>query len=159
MFLLMVYVLIVPIIFYVDTSSHQYYIQIKGVLKLSCLYDEDELVKLKLRLFGFDHYAYPLRRIQKSTSKVKEVKSSKKSYAKSLSFKKLWRILKSFEVKQFYLEIDTGDCIKNAKLYPVCACCNYYFGSRMYVNFQGRNRLVLSIQNRPIRLLKAYMNI
>lgn len=157
--LLIVYLLIVPIIFYIDTLTHQYYIQIKGVLKVDFLYDEADIMKLKLRVLGFDHYVYPLRPKLKSKTKSKALKASKKSHAKLLSFKKIGRILKSFEVNQFYMDIDTGDCLKNAKLYPVCACCNFYFGSQMFINFQGSNRLLLSIRNRPIRLIKAYMNI
>ena len=65
-------------------------------------------------------------------------------------------ILKTFKVKKILVNIDTGDCILNAKLYPVFAFLNYNFGS-FKINFTGRNQMVLCIQNRPFNIIKTFM--
>lgn len=57
----------------------------------------------------------------------------------------------------FYLNIDTGDCISNAKLYPLFAFFNYK-GGNFNINFEGKNRLALHIQNRPIKIIKTFFN-
>ena len=157
--LLIIYLLVIPIRVYIDTLTNQYFIQFGGIAKANVLYDETEFLKLKLRVIGYDHYVFPLQWQSKINRKKRFNKTPKKSSFKSLPIQKIWRVVKSFEVKQFLLDIDTGDCISNSKLYPVFACCNFYFGSRMLVNYQSRNRLLLSIENRPIRMIKAYMNI
>ena len=54
--------------------------------------------------------------------------------------------------------MDTGNCILNAKLYPLFALLNYYTGN-FYINFQGRNQLVLLVKNRPIDIIKSLINL
>lgn len=157
--LLIIYLLVVPLLVYIDTASNQYFFQIGKFAKVSLLYDEIEIFKMKLRVMGFDHYIFPLRKKQMPKSMKKSKKVSTRSRMEAIPFKKVFRVIKSFKVKQFLLDIDTGDCITNSKLYPVFTCYNFYLGSRMHVNYQSRNRLVLAIQNRPIRLIRAYMNI
>ncbi len=74
-----------------------------------------------------------------------------------MGFRTGLRLLKSFRIKQFLLNVDTGNCISNAKLYPVFAFLNYRVGG-FNINFQGRNQLVLHIQNRPIHIIRSFIN-
>ena len=71
--------------------------------------------------------------------------------------RKLFRVIRSFEVKQFSLDIDTGSCITNAKLFPVFAFLDFWVGNYR-VNFEGHNSIVLHIQNRPYRIIKSFIN-
>jgi len=68
------------------------------------------------------------------------------------------RFLKSFKVKKLLLNIDTGNCILNAKLYPFFSLLNYQIGN-FSINFQGRNRLALEVENRPIDIIKSIINL
>ncbi len=153
-----IYLLIVPIILYINTEANQYYIQIKGLTKVDLLYDETEFLKLKIRVLGFDYYVFPLHKKQRSIPAKKKSTTSKTFSVNNIPFKKVLRVMRSFTIKHFLLDIDTGDCITNSKLYPAFSACNYYLGSHMFVNYQNRNRLVLSIENRPIRLIRSYIN-
>lgn len=56
------------------------------------------------------------------------------------------------------MNIDTGDCIANSKLYPVFSFLSYQFGG-FHVNYKGQNTLVLAVENRPIRIIKSFFNI
>lgn len=156
--LLIVYVLFVPVTLVIDTSTHQYYIKVKGLAKASIEADEHEIIKIRLRAFRFDFFFYPLK-VRSGDKSDKSTKAVKQSTRKSIPVKKVVRVLKSFEVVDFQLDIDTGNCIANAKLYPVFAFLNFYSRSALNVNFEGRNRVLLSIQNRPIRIIRSFINI
>ena len=69
----------------------------------------------------------------------------------------MFQLVRSFEVKRFSLDIDTGHCITNARLYPVFAFLDFWVGNYR-VNFMGRNSIDLHLQNRPYRIIKSFIN-
>ena len=153
--LIIVYLLFVPIVLFIDTEQNIYYLQLKGLAKASLQSDEIEILKIKLKLLFFNFYVFPFK--PKTTSaKVQKNKTIKKK-SKKKEFKKVLKVVKTFKVKQFKIDIDTGDCIFNAKLYPLFAMLNYKYGG-FHVNFQNKNALLLVIENRPIRIIKSFIN-
>mgnify|MGYP001820375450 CR=1 FL=1 len=153
---LLIYLLLTPVSLFIDTRRDKYVIQQKGVVKASVLGDKKEVLKVKLNVLFLKFYLYPLRSSKsKSKPKIKGKKKSKKR--KFLSFKTGLKLLKSFKVKRFRIDIDTGDYIVNAKLYPAFAYLNYKIGG-FNINFQDRNQLVLHIQGRPIYIIKSFIN-
>lgn len=157
--LLLFYLSMMPIVLFIDTKTNQYYLQVKGLVKASIESHEEELIRIRLKLFFLSFYFYPLRNIVLGNKK-KTLKSTvnKKNIGKGIDLEKSLRIIKSFKVKRFLFDIDTGDCILNAKLYPLFALLNYHFGGFM-VNFEGRNRVELHIYSRPIYLIKSFINL
>lgn len=157
--LLLFYLSMIPIVLFIDTKTNQYYLQVKGLVKASIESHEEELIRIRLKLFFFSFYFYPLRNIGLGKNK-KTLKSSdnKMKIGKGIDLKKGLLMLKSFKVKKFLFDIDTGDCIMNAKLYPLFALLNYHVGGFM-INFEGRNRVELHIYSRPIYLIKSFMNL
>ncbi len=154
--LMVVYLLLMPIVLCIDTIKNLYYIQLWGLAKASLQGDEEELIQVRFKVFFMDFSFYPLRKFDsKKGKRSKEVQVKEKR--KRMSFRTGWRLLKTFKVKRFLLNIDTGNCISNAKLYPLFAFLNYRMGG-FNINFQGRNQLVLHIQNRPIRIIGAFIN-
>ncbi len=155
--LLVVYLLLVPIILVINTNSNEYYLQIKGLAKASVESDVKKVIKIKLKLFFFNYYFYPL--MYKASGEKKKLENNKKKKRKrNIEFKTMLRLLKSFKVQKLLVDIDTGDCILNAKLYPVFGFLNYHVGN-FKVNFEGRNQLVFQIQNRPLNIIKSFINI
>ena len=153
--LIIVYLLFVPIVLFIDTEQNIYYLQLKGLATASIQADEIEILKIKLKLLFFNFYVFPFK--PKTTSaKVQKNKTIKKK-SKKKEFKKVLKVIKTFNVKQFKIDIDTGDCIFNAKLYPLFAMLNYKYGG-FHVNFQNKNALLLVIENRPIRIIKSFIN-
>jgi hypothetical protein len=153
------YLSMMPIVLFIDTKTNQYYLQVKGLVKASIESHEEEIISIRLKVFFLSFYFYPLRNIG-TGNKKKTLKSTdnKKKIGKGINFKKGLRMLKSFKVKRFLFDIDTGDCILNAKLYPLFAMLNYHVGG-FSVNFEGRNRVELHIYSRPIYLIKSFINL
>ena len=136
--LLVIYLLFIPVVLLVNTKSNQYYIHLQGLAKLNVEPHKEDLIKIKLKVLFLNFSFYPWK---------KDIKSQT-----------AYKLLKSFKVKQFLLNIDTGNCITNAKLFPVFYFLNYKIG-RFNINFDGKNELVLCLRNRPIYILKSFINI
>ncbi|MBT8272629.1 MAG: hypothetical protein KJO77_02410 [Bacteroidia bacterium] len=155
--ILVIYLLIAPIHLYVDTQNNSYFIQQKGIVKASFETDKEEIFKLKMKVLFFKFFIYPLKKSAPKKFKKKDQLVPSKKQKQGFGFKKGLRLIKTFKVKTLLLNIDTGDCIKNAKLYPVFALLNYKYGG-FNINFDGHNRLVLHMQNRPISIIKSFIN-
>lgn len=157
--LLIVYLSMIPIVLFIDTKTNEYYIRVKGLVKASIESHKEELIRIKLRLFFLNFYFYPLRNIGSGKNKKIENRTkNKKKTSKGFDIAKSLRMIKSFKVKRFLFDIDTGDCILNAKLYPLFALLNYSVGG-FRINFEGKNRMELHICNRPIYLIKSFINL
>ena len=150
--LLMMYLLFAPLSIVIDTSTHSYYVELKPIIKISAVSHERELLKIHTQIFFLNFDYFPIQPIKK-----KKLKKQSKKTKRLLTIKKVFRVLKTFKIKRFFLDIDTGDCIVNAKLYPVFGLLNYK-GGHFNINFNGRNKLVLHIQNRPIYIIKSFIN-
>ena len=151
---IVIYLLFARVSLFIDTSTNQYFIKLQGICKINAERDETEILKLRLHIFFLDFNFYPLHPDKK---KKRKSKKKKKKSRFSLTFKQTKLLIKSFKIKRFYLDLDTGDCITNAKLYPVFALLNYKMG-HFNINFNGRNKLVLHIQNRPVYIIKSFIN-
>jgi len=156
--LLITYLLLVPVICFINTRTHQYYLQIVGLAKAYIESDEEQWIRLKLKVLFFTFTFYPLKAIGSEKEKTSKAKPKKKKSRKRIDYQTFLRIIRSFNVEKFYLNIDTGNCIYNAKLYPLFAFLNYKMGD-FYINFRGNNQLHLVVKNRPIRIIRAFINI
>jgi len=155
--LLIIYLLFIPVILFIDTATNQYYIQLKGLAKASIELHSKEVLIFKLRVSFFNFYFYPLRKRRPSISeKKKMIKRNGIKNIKKFGFRKISRVLRSFKIKNLIIDIDTGDWTLNAKLYPIFSFLNFTVGS-FNINFEGRNRMVLHMQNRPISIIKSFI--
>lgn len=151
--LVFIYLLYVPVILNIDTVSNEYYVQIKGLAKASWEKHEVEIARIKLRVFYFNFYFYPLKNLR--FKKVKPIKRLPRKKHK-LGFREYYRLASTFKLKKLRVDLDTGDFTLNAKLYPVFALLNYRYGG-MHINYNGRNQLALQIENRPIYIIKKLL--
>lgn len=155
LFSLLLYVLFMPIDIVVNTLGNQYYVRMGILARAMVEGDETYLFRIQLRTFFMRFYFYPLKKRKKKEKKSTTV--SRKRRMKISDLQLGWRLLKSFQIKRFKLNLDTGNVITNAKIYPVFALLNYR-GGNFGINFIGENQLVLHLQNRPIRILKSFIN-
>ncbi|MGB5500598.1 MAG: hypothetical protein WBM77_16825, partial [Maribacter sp.] len=147
------YLLFMKMVLYVDTANNEYYIQAKGLVKAKIETHDTELIQIKCNTLFMKFIFYPLRKSKKKKKKANIDKTSVRKQ-RTIEVKKILRIARTFKMVQLLVDVDTGDCITNAKLYPPFALINYY-GGQFGVNFEGRNRLVLIVENRPIRIIKS----
>lgn len=147
--------LFVPIQIYIDTDANTYFAGLKGLAKASFEADEKKLFRIRLKALFIERCFYPLTTSSKPKGPSKSRK--KKTRPRKIKLRKLVRVLQSFKVKRFALDMDTGDYVANAKMYPIFVLLNQYVAS-FHINFENRNRLVMDIRNRPYRILKSFIN-
>lgn len=75
----------------------------------------------------------------------------------SIPFRKILAIIRSFKVRKFSLYIDTGDMELNGQLFPLLAGAGWFIHRDMRINFNGKNELVLDIENNALRVMRAYL--
>ena len=156
--ILITYLLLIPIILSINTKSNEYYVHLKGLAKASIESHKEELIRIELKVFFMTFYFFPINEYHKR----KQLKKLKPRKHKTISRKrpslhKGLKVLNSFKVKKFVVDLDTGNVITNAKLYPAFAFLNYHFGG-FNINFEGRNQLVVQLQNRPLDIIKIFIN-
>lgn len=156
LFLVLLSLLFIPIELYLDTLTNQYYLRLRGLAKASIESDEEELLRIRLKVFFRNFHFYPLQKLgAPKKEKIKAIKVKKRR--KKIGPRKILRLLQSFKVKKIFVNIDTGDYLMNARLYPVFAFLNYHKGN-VRINFEGKNQIVLFVQNRPIHIIKSFIN-
>jgi len=148
--------LLIPIHVLIDTTKNQYFVQLKGLAKANILSDRKELVKISVKVLFFKFSFYPLRKKKTSVKERSENKVAQKKSSQSFKFRKIITLMKSFKIKRLFVNLDTGDCIRNAQMYPLFAFFNYH-GGNFNINFEGRNQMVLHLQNRPIRIIRSFI--
>jgi hypothetical protein len=152
--LLIIYLLWAPITLYIDTSANQYFVRLQGIMKASIEGDPSKVIRIRLQILFLNFNFYPL--MKRFGSKKKET-AEKKKHRKRIAMKRIICVVRTIKVKKFLLEMDTGDCIQNAKLFPLFTLLNRTRGD-FTINFENRNRLALVFQNRPIHILKSFIN-
>ena len=149
--LLILGLLFVPIQIYIDTDASRYFVKVKGLAKINLEPDDKEIVRVRMRILFFERSFYPITKPPKPKEKVARQKTRPK---RRLKFRKMVRLVRTFEIRSFAVEMDTGDYLANAKMYPLFVLLNQYVGS-FHINFQDRNRLLMDMRNRPIRMIKS----
>ena len=146
----------------VDTRSH-YYSMSWGVLVSGMIEPVQEDLLLVLRILGLRFRWSVMRMIARAASdsdqaRVPGIKvqprAKTKRKQKKFSRKHLdmgLRVIKSFKVRRFHMDIDTDDYTTNALLYPALTLAP----ADINVNFNGVNELDLEVENRAFNILKA----
>ncbi|MCO6478132.1 MAG: hypothetical protein J5I94_15990 [Phaeodactylibacter sp.] len=152
---LLLWVLLAQISILADTYRNEYYLSFGGVGKAELVPLPDDIL-IRVRFAFLTKEFYPLHfSPEKKKKKAKAEKPEKRKREKAFPFRRAIRLLKSFNIKYFRLEVDTDDYIWNAYLWPVV----YWIRPlrrHINVNFQGRNECRLLIQNRIWRMAWAW---
>ena len=155
--LLIGFLLWTPIIIRIDTETSDYYVQWRGLAKARIEGDEQEIIRIKLNVLFLNFNFFPLKRLGKKKKKKEYSEEKKKKKFNPKNGHIALNVMRSFEIKKFLLHLDTGDYVLNAKLYPVFFFLDRFYGD-FAINFNNKNRLALHVQNRPIFILKSFIN-
>ena len=153
---LITYLLTVPIFVQIDSRSHLYSLRLPGLLNINVESDEKEIIKVKVVVLFVKFYVYPFNYMQKS-KRPKEGKQPKKKPDTLRRIKRVLDIIKTFKVKRCYVNMDTGNVLLNARLYPLFGLLNYK-GGNFHVNFNGQNQYILLMKSRPINIARTFIN-
>ncbi|PHN01706.1 hypothetical protein [Flavilitoribacter nigricans] len=93
----------------------------------------------------------------KKADQSKKGKARKKSWKPRHPRQLVYRLWRSFHLIRFHWELDTGDYVWNAYLFPLFRVTNPAGQRDWRINFQGRNDLLLIVENRLYRLVYALL--
>lgn len=151
--LLIVMLLLLPLELEVNSDRGIYQVRLRGLLNIQLLPGSDGW-KVILRLFWWERDI--TAQLWKPRKRKKAKKPGKRAWKMrpATAWKKIRRLLASFELRRFRLILDTDDFILNAYLFPVVA---FLCRKNRYVaiNFMGQNSIDILMTNRLWRVVWA----
>ncbi len=150
------WMLFTPIVLIIDTTQGVYKVRWKGIASFEMSIQKDEPI-LQLRIWFWKKDFHLLESLSKSRKPDSEKKTEKRKPRKKRNWRRLGlRLVRSFQVRQFAIKLDTDDYVLNSYLYPIFHLLNSK-SLHLGINYQGESSLQLQIENRLIRLLKAIL--
>lgn len=137
-----------------DTRALQAELNWRTIGRVQVWHEQQWLIQFRIFFFS---KTLPISELKGTKGKPKKVKTETKA-GRPFRFKnipgRMINVIRSFEVLECTLAIDTGDHCRNAQLYPL----NHipYARGHLFVNFNDENYFVLKIRNRPWRILNAF---
>ena len=149
------WLLFTPLVLTIDSSQHLYQIRLGRLIKFHLETDSDTV--LGRCTIGFwqkkwDLLQFLLRPKTEEKPETPKKKEKTKRKTQSFSFKRLLRLLRSFQIKTCRINVDTGDYCVNGMLYPI-TIWTHRSGNYLRINFEGKQEIHLVITNRIYRLL------
>ncbi|PBQ30556.1 hypothetical protein CNR22_01810 [Sphingobacteriaceae bacterium] len=83
---------------------------------------------------------------------IREPLSPSPQKRRNLSYHQLIKLLQSFKIKTFYLDVDFGDMPLNGILFPYFYWLSGYSGKTVRINFNGNTVLILVVKNSIARM-------
>ncbi|MCB2219710.1 MAG: hypothetical protein KQI35_04880 [Bacteroidetes bacterium] len=148
------WLLLAPLYLYIHTGNSRYEAGMTGLLKVKLVSGAYSLPELLVRVLFF-HFRLPLIQLGSKKGKPVKTKKKKKKSIKGMRFnlsrgrmflKIVWKVVTSFKLKKFFLNIDTGNVVTNAYLFPVFSV----LGGKKYelsVNYVSKNELIIHYEN------------
>ena len=153
-FLLIILILISPLRLTIDTISNTYSVRWKGIIQVKLVTENQEPV-INLQMLAFTKninlsHTINKKKVEKKDNKYKSKKSKK------VSFQKMKQLLRTFTIKTFYVNLDFDNYILNSYLFPI-----FFFltsqNRSLHINYTGNNEIQLILENRPYKILSAYL--
>lgn len=108
--------------------------------------------------YTFWKWKFPVLKLLAKASSSKKTEAKAKVVHKKgtgfFSFRRLRRVITTFKLRFFYLDVDTDDFVYNAYWYPVFRVFSTPT-RKLSINFAGRNRCAFEVQNRVYDVLIA----
>lgn len=147
-----------PFILVIDSKQHRYSLQWGKWIVAQILQNGF----IQLSIIGWTTLIDPRKSGKSRSEPNKHVpetshsRAAKKQFPVRLTVRKVIRVLRTFRVHTFELSIDTGDYLLNAYLYPIFVLLSKSNRS-LHINFNNDISLKIIIENRPYRIIKAFI--
>ncbi len=147
--LLIILISVLPFTVCIDTLNSRYEFYLSFLFRIKYVQDERKSLRMHILFFPVTLSLSSARKfsLRSSTAKKPKKKSGGFSYGMiSPLMHALFRILRSFRIKQFDIGFDTGDFPLNAQLVPVLF---HFSGEKMHfaVNFENENYACIELKN------------
>ena len=155
------YLFFAPLYIEIDTEHSLYRIRLHRLFSVAFLVDNTaSLVEMQLlsRKWRMDLSKAPARKETEPVRTGTTAHGARKSAVKNIPARKLAAVLKSFRINQLEVTIDTGDMQWNGMLYPLFYWLGASTGKNIQINFEGRNSILLQLENNLARMSKAFLS-
>ena len=153
---ILVYLLCMPFYFEINSVDEIIQFRLHHLARGTVLF-KTESIFLQLRITWWQK-EIDLLAIKGKPAKVKKVvKVKEKKALPKRIFRKLWAVIKSFQVRQCRISIDTGDMPANGLLFPVFYWIGRWLNKPVSINFNDENIVILEVKNNMARMLWAYL--
>jgi hypothetical protein len=154
-FLLLFWLALTPISLHINTASSQYFCKFGSLFWIIPSYDnEDLLIKIKIPFYTFciNPFLPSNEPKNKNKRRIRKRKRSSKYKITLLDIKTLKDLILTFSMKHFFVNVDTGDFVVNAKLTPILLMMSQG-PAHFQTNFHGNTHVKIEIENRLIRFI------
>jgi hypothetical protein len=143
--------------FYIEINSEEaiYRVRLSPLFCLSVI-PFSESFSIELKILGLKKN---INIFEARKQKVRKTQSgrSKEKKNRTISWRRIKSVLKSFIIKKCFITFDTGDAALNGVLFPAVYLASFYSGKSITVNFEERNEVILTIKNSFARMVWAYI--
>ena len=148
--------LFTPFIVRVNTQQNQYQLR-WGIARAQFIPTKDD-GKLVVQFAFWKRDFSLLQLLAKPTAKKiaqpQKPNVQRRKKAGTFSFHRLWKVLRSFRMSFFYLNLDSDNFVTNAYWYPVCRALSTPT-RQLRINFGGYNQCAFELRNRAVDVLIA----
>lgn len=149
------WILVGPVIIYLDTSTNRYQLALPGIFKVMIV-PGGQLFRIRARIFFIPFSFDPFRARKRDRKRRMKPGKRKRRTGPKKGMKLGTRILRSFRIRKLHLDVDTDDFVLNTQLVPVFSAINGQ-NIRMTTNFEGEASLLLDLRTRLGSLIWAFM--
>lgn len=153
---LLLALLFTPFIVRVNTRQNQYQLR-WGIARVQFIPEKDD-GKLRVQLAFWKREFSLLQMLAKPAAKKaaqpQKPNVQRRKSTGTFSFHRLWKVLRSFRMPFFYLDLDSDDFVTNAYWYPVCRALSTPT-RQLRINFRGHNQCAFELRNRAVDVLIA----
>jgi len=154
--ILLLALLFTPFIVRVNTRQNQYQLS-WGIARVQFIPEKDDgslLVQLAFWKREFSLLQMLAKPSVKKAAHPQKPNVQRRKSAGTISFHRLWKILRSFRIPFFYLDLDSDDFVTNAYWYPVCKALSTPT-RQLRINFGGHNQCAFELRNGAVDVLIA----
>jgi hypothetical protein len=154
--LFLLWLLLGPVIIFVDTTSKRYHITLPGIFRAMAVPSE-ELFQVKGWILFIPYRFNPFKKRNRKRKQKDPVRKKKKKFKVPRGGVGMARdAIRTIRIRKLDLNIDTDDFLLNAWLVPAFSFVNGP-NSRLRVNFEGDSTLLLDMRIRLGALLWAFI--
>jgi hypothetical protein len=155
---LLCWLLLSPIIISIDTRVPTIKVNWLSIGSVALLMDQGKwLFKIHVLFYNTKKEFSSFIQKKQSAKKKSITNKSRKPKHQARIVRAIIRVIKTFSLTNWNLQIDTGDYALNGGLYTVYALP--LVAGHVGINFCGNNFFTARIRNTPLRMLRAYLNI
>ncbi len=153
----LLWLLLAPAFLYISTSESRYEAGLKGVFKVMVKMNAKELPELRGKVF-FISFRIPIFKVKAKKIKDKDPVKRKKKIRKLVRkrmrgvMKVIWRLVRTYRLKQLKLNIDTGDVIRNAFLIPAFSIVHRE-RVQLTVNYENKTEFLVHMESTLGRMI------